>query len=168
MVHNKTEFKNLSEIDSNLPDNAIQKLNNKRSEGSIKDHIRFNKLLLDRDVVSNKSLEKIGVFLELDYDGEIDQSKSHILIDYSSPIVSGSYYYDYKNNVAFISNVIVQDGVRGNGYGTQMKKHLINMIKQESSNIKCYTWLATDGGLDLANKTDFTSDKEVFDDIDEI
>lgn len=165
MVENNTGITDISEFDSTLPDNAVQKINVKPKREKPNKNITFIQKLLERDVISDKKHKKVGVFLEVD---NVGNENSHRLVDYSVPIASASYSYDNINNVAYIGSVIVQDNLRGYGIGTQMKKHMTNMIEQESNGVMCYTWIASDGGETLADKSDFTSDKEKFDDINEI
>lgn len=166
MVHNKTGFKDLGELDSTLPDEAVQKLNVNKSMEEPNRNITFTKKLLEKDVISDKKHKKVGIFLEVNNVDNHDNK--HKLVDYSVPVVSGSYMYDRINSVAYIGSVVVQDGLRGRGLGTQMKKHMNNMIEQEISGITCYTWTATDGGEVLADKSGFTSDTEHFPDVEEI
>lgn len=174
MVRNKTGLTDLNEFDSTLPENAIQDLRVEKSYIEPKTNIAFIKKLLDRDVItSDISHKKVGVFLEIEnIENDIDdingQVNTHSLVNYNVPVVSGSYTYDPNNEVVYIGSIIVQDGLRGRGLGTQMKKQLNNMIKQESKNITCYTWLASDSGKKLAKKTGFSPEKKTFPDVPEI
>lgn len=167
MVKNKTGFTSLDEFDSTLPEDAVQNLRIERSMKKPNTNITFIEYLYNRDIISINSVEKVGVFLELELDNKNDLNE-HSLVNYNVPIVTGSYNYDTENNIAFIGSVVVQDELRGRGLGTQMKKHVNNMIEQEKNGIKCYTWLASDGGKKLAKNTGFTPDEGKFSDVDAI
>lgn len=174
MVENRTGLTDLDEFDSTLPEYTVQNLRVEKSYIKPKTNIKFIKELLDRDVISSDiSHKKVGVFLEVEnIENDIDeingQVNKHSLVNYNVPVVSGSYTYDPNNKVVYIGSIIVQDGLRERGLGTQMKKQLNNMIKQESKNITCYTWLASGSGKKLAKKTGFSPDKKTFSDVPEI
>ena len=41
-------------------------------------------------------------------------------------------------------------------------------MRQEKEDITAYTWISTDSGRKLADKTGFRSDKQIFEDINQI
>ena len=81
---------------------------------------------------------------------------------------TASYTYDPINKVCYVGLVSVQDDLRGRGIGTQMKKYLNNHMRQEKEDITAYTWISTYSGRKLADKTGFRSDKQIFEDINQI
>lgn len=165
MVVNQTGITDLSSFDSTLPSHAVQELNKSENYQEPSQNITFIECLLDRGVISNKKHKKVALMLEVN--GDLDNNP-HRLIDYSVPVSTASYTYDPVNEVCYVGMVSVQDGLRERGVGTQMKKYLNNHMSQEKGEIKSYTWISTDEGKKLADKTGFAPDKEIFSDVDNI
>lgn len=165
MVVNNTGLTNISRFDSTLSDDACQRLETHETLTTPDNNslTTFVSCLIDNDVIS----EDTHIHKRLTLHVDTTEQNEHSLTNYDSEIATATYTYDPHTGVAYVGLVIVDYALHKRGYGTQMKKHVNNHIQQDGAHT-AYTWIGSEGGEQLAKKTGYCPNTDVFADVPEI
>lgn len=137
--------------DTGIPDRLLE-------EGLI-DSLDADRIRLELIVREDISTEEEGIL------GEIITDVKELTRDKS--IARASYWLSQESSVAIVGKVEVNEGLRGYGIGTELKKKLIEDMSGRGANI-AYTITITEAGRSLAMKTGFKPDDEVFADDEDV
>ena len=165
-MKNTTGLFNLDLLDSTISDTAVQTITTETEhDTNLNLHPLFTALLCSRNVIEREKVHKSRKIVLQVNDTE---TNSHSLVDYTEkPVATANYMYHPYSKVGQIGLIHVDYDFQQYGIGLKLKKQIQNHLIQDGAQI-CYTWIASEGGRKLAEKTNYQPEKTIFPDIEEI